>query len=110
MIDAALSERCALNPSGSLHAIARIKREGGGDVLRLGDHAPQRARILDRLSRALCEEWDHRMSRIADQRRAPERERRNWRTAVERPSPPLDGRAYQRARFLGPSRERTLKS
>ena len=54
MIDAALSERCALNPSGSLNAIARIKREGGGDVLRLGDHAPQRARILDRLSRALC--------------------------------------------------------
>ena len=36
----------------------------------LRDYAPQRARILDRLSRALCKERDHRMSRIADQRRA----------------------------------------
>src|SRR5271154_4992249 len=109
MIDAALSERFALNSSRSPRAIARIKRKRGGDILRPSDYPPERASILDGLSRPLREEGAHRMSRIAAQRRAPERKRRNRRPAIKRPGPPLRRRSYQGARFLRPSRERTLK-
>ena len=110
MIDAALFECFALNSRSPRHAIARINCEGGGDLPHLSDYAAERSRILDGLSRALCKEWDHRMSRISDERHAPNRETGNWRPAVERPGPPLDRRAYEGARFLRPSRERAFKS
>ena len=71
MIDAALSERFALNSRGPPDAIARISRKGGRDALNLCDCASQCACIFDGLSRALRKEWSHRMSRVADQRRAP---------------------------------------
>src|SRR5580658_3255941 len=109
MIDSALPERFALNPARSLHAIARIKRERGGDILYPSDYAPQRSSVLDCLGGALRKEGDHRMSRIADHRGAPERKRSNWRSAVERPGPPLGRSPYKRPRFLRPSCERALK-
>ena len=110
MIDAALFERFALNSSSPRDAIARINCEGGGDLPHLSDYAAEPSRILDGLSRALCKEWDHRMSRISDERHAPNRETGNWRPVVERPGPPLDRRAYEGARFLRPPRERAFKS
>ena len=68
MIDAALFDRFPLDASGPRYAVARINREGGRHVAHLSEDAAKRARILDRLSRALCKEWDHRMRRIADER------------------------------------------
>ncbi len=77
MIDAALFEGFALYSRGPGHTIARINCEGGGDLPHLSDCAAERSRILDGLGGALCKEWDHRMSRISDERDAPHRETGN---------------------------------
>ena len=110
MIDAALFECFALNSSSPGGAITRVNCQGGGDLAHLSDYAAEPSRVLDGLSGALCKEWDHRMSRISDERHPPNREAGNWRPVVERPGPPLSRRAYERARFLRPSREREFES
>ena len=39
----------------------------------MSEDAAERAGVLDSLGRALCQERDHRVSRVADKRDAPDR-------------------------------------
>ena len=99
MINAALFVRFALNSTGSGDTVPRIHCERNGDVTYRSEYATERARILYCLSSALCEERDHRMSRVTDQRRAPNRKRGNGWPAIDWPDSPLHRCRDKRARF-----------
>ncbi len=73
MVDTAKFERFPLNSTGSRDTITRVHRESSRDILHLSEDAAERARVLDGLRGSLRKEWDHRMSRVADKRDAPER-------------------------------------
>ena len=73
MIDAAKFERFPLNATCSRYAMTRVHRESGRDIWRLSEEAAERACVLDGLRGSLREEWDHRMSRVANKRDATER-------------------------------------
>ena len=73
VIDAAKFEGFPLNSTGPRDAITRVHRESSRDILHLSEDAAERARVLDGLGGALRKERDHRVSRVADKRDAPER-------------------------------------
>jgi hypothetical protein len=73
MIDAAKFDRFPLNSTGSRDTITRVHRESSRDIPHLSEDTADRARVLDSLGGSLGKERDHRMSRVADKRDAPER-------------------------------------
>ena len=73
MIDAAKFEGFPLNSTYPRHTIMRVHRDSSRDILHLSKDVGERASVLDGLGGSLRKERDHRMSRVADKRDAPER-------------------------------------
>jgi hypothetical protein len=71
VIDAAKFEGFPLNSGCPRYAITRVHGNGSGNILHLSEDAAERARVLNGLGGALCEEWHHWVSRVADKRHAP---------------------------------------
>ena len=74
MVDMAKFEGFPLNSSSSRHATLRVHRESSRNILSSSEDAGKRAGVLDGLSGSLCKKGRHRVSCVADERDAPERE------------------------------------
>jgi nucleotidyltransferase/DNA polymerase involved in DNA repair len=110
MVKTTKFEGFPLNSSSPRYATLRVYRESSRNILNLSEDVAKCARVLDGLSGSLCEERDHRVSRVADKRDRPERKGRNRAAVIERPNAPPNRRFHQQPRFFRPPRERALET